>query len=85
MSKIYIVRHGQDEDNANGLLNGHRDKELTALGRQQAKVIAGKLKGDGIDVIYTSPLKRAYETAEIIAKELQIDQVIRDENLKERD
>ena len=30
--KIYIVRHGQDQDNANGLLNGHRDTTLTEIG-----------------------------------------------------
>ncbi|NBP56674.1 histidine phosphatase family protein [bacterium] len=32
MTKIYIIRHGQDQNNANGLLNGHRDTALTEIG-----------------------------------------------------
>ena len=34
MLKIYIARHGQNEDNANGILNGHRDLPLTDIGRK---------------------------------------------------
>jgi broad specificity phosphatase PhoE len=85
MTKFILVRHGQDEDNAEGLLNGHRDRPLTDLGRQQAAVVAEKLVGLGIDVAYASPLHRAYETASIIAKRLGIDQVIADQHLIERD
>lgn len=85
MADIYLVRHGQDEDNINGILNGHRDKPLTELGRQQAHTTAQKLKELGIQVIYASPLLRAYETARIIAAELGIDEVIADDELIERD
>jgi probable phosphoglycerate mutase len=69
MLKIYIVRHGQDEDNANGILNGRRDTPLTDIGVDQAREIAGKVRTSGIrfDSIYTSPLRRAQKTAEIIA------------------
>lgn len=85
MTKIFLVRHGQDEDNAKDILNGRRDTSLTELGRQQAKTVAEKLKDDDIEIIYSSPLKRAYETARIIASELGIDEVISDEHLIERD
>jgi broad specificity phosphatase PhoE len=85
MGKIFVVRHGQDEDNANLLLNGRRDRPLTALGRKQAEAAAQKLKKYHIDSIYSSPLKRAFETAQIIAKELGISRIQKDENLIERD
>lgn len=83
--KIFLVRHGQDTDNATGILNGRRDTELTELGREQAKKVAEKLKDNNVQIIYASPLKRAYETARIIATELGIDEVIADEHLIERD
>ena len=85
MSKIFLVRHGQDTDNAAGVLNGRRDTELTELGREQAKKVAEKLCSFGIQKIYASPLKRAHETASIIASELGIDEIISDVNLMERD
>ncbi|SRR5258708_6358602 len=85
MNKIYLCRHGQDEDNAAGILNGRRDMPLTELGRTQAKETAQKLKESGIEIVYASPLKRAYETARIIADTLKIDEVILDEHLVERD
>ncbi|KAL7440844.1 hypothetical protein ACHAXM_007515 [Skeletonema potamos] len=43
MVNIFISRHGQDVDNANGILNGHRNEPLTDLGRQQAKDVAAKM------------------------------------------
>ena len=85
MSKIFLVRHGQDKDNANGILNGRRDKDLTELGKEQAKTVADKLKDNNIQVIYSSFLKRTFRTAEIIAKELDIDKIIIEEDLIERD
>lgn len=85
MNKIFLVRHGQDTDNAAGILNGRRDTELTGLGRQQAKQVAEKLRDNGIQIIYASPLRRAYETARIIAEKLGIDEVIVDEHLIERE
>jgi len=85
MSKIFLVRHGQDIDNAAGILNGRRDSELTELGREQARRIAEKLRDNEVQIIYTSPLKRAYETARIIGTVLGIDEIITDEHLIERE
>lgn len=67
--EIYLARHGQNEDNVEGILNGHRDRPLTDLGRNQAResgqnVLEHKLS---FDVVLTSPLIRARETADIIA------------------
>lgn len=85
MSKIFLVRHGQDTDNAAGILNGRRDTELTELGRKQAGQVAEKLRDNDVQIIYASPLKRAYKTARIIAEILKIDEVVADEHLIERE
>ena len=70
MGKIYLARHGQDEDNAAEILNGRRDTNLTALGRTQAQALAYKIQDLGIDCIYTSPLRRAYDTGRICHEHL---------------
>ena len=72
MLKIYIARHGQNEDNANGILNGHRDLPLTELGRAQARELATGIKEKGLtfDAVFSSPLCRAYETGEIVTDTL---------------
>ncbi|MDX9893308.1 MAG: histidine phosphatase family protein [Patescibacteria group bacterium] len=85
MGKIFLVRHGQDKDNQQGILNGKRDSELTDLGRRQAATVVEKFKDIKIEAIYCSPLKRAYDTAKIIAAELGVNEVITDESLIERD
>lgn len=78
---IYVARHGQDLDNSNGILNGHRDEPLTELGRQQAMDVANKMKKAGftfstrttsspskiLSAIYSSPLQRAHETSKVFA------------------
>lgn len=76
MLNIYITRHGQDLDNEKGILNGHRDEALSVLGLQQANELAKKIneKSLSFDKIYSSPLQRAYKTASIIAKALQMDE-----------
>ena len=86
--KIYIARHGQDEDNANGIMNGQRNGALTELGRSQAKSLANEIRNLGLTFskIYSSPLKRAHETAQIIADTLDFKgEVELMDNLKERD
>jgi len=74
MLRIYLARHGQDEDNANGILNGRRDMPLTDKGVAQANDVAQKIVATDIRFshIYASPLKRAYRTAEIIAEALHM-------------
>ena len=69
MLKIYLARHGQNEDNANGILNGHRDMPLTEIGIAQAYEVAQKIHDAGLsfDTVLSSPLNRALKTAEIIS------------------
>jgi len=87
MLKIYLARHGQDQDNAAGILNGHRDKPLTNLGISQAHTLADKVKEKNLtfDVIYSSPLQRTFQTASIIGETLHIDNIIKLDELIERD
>lgn len=72
MGKIFLVRRGQDEDNANGILNGRRNTPLTNLGRAQARNVADKLAGEGITLVISTPLLRGLETAIIIRRRLGI-------------
>ena len=67
--EIFVARHGQNEDNVNGILNGHRDLPLTELGREQARQLGKGIKEAELtfDAVYSSPLYRAFETAEIVA------------------
>lgn len=87
MLKIYLARHGQNIDNANGILNGHRNLELTELGIKQANEVAVKIKKSDLtfDHIYTSPLKRAIQTAKIISEVSNNPQPVILQNLIERD
>lgn len=87
MTKIYLVRHGQDQDNADGILNGQRNQPLTEIGREQARVLAEKVKELDlhIDKVYGSPLDRAYNTAEAIADILNLEKPQKLDLLIERD
>jgi len=74
MLNIYLVRHGQDADNEKGILNGHRDEPLTALGLTQAERLAEFVKERNLsfDKVYSSPLQRAYVTATKITEALDL-------------
>lgn len=87
MLKIYLARHGQDQDNANKVLNGRRDEPLTDLGISQANQLAQKIKEADLkfDAIYSSPLQRAHKTAQIISGVLDLSDPIKSDYLIERD
>lgn len=66
-TRIILVRHGESEGNEKGLFRGRTDFPLTERGRTQARELAQALVGKDIRAVYTSPLIRARETAEMIA------------------
>lgn len=70
MKHLYFCRHGQTHANASGHWSGTFETPLTEVGKQQAKQAGLSAKNLGIDYIICSPLGRARETAEIIAKEI---------------
>lgn len=66
-TKLLLIRHGETNWNKLGKFQGSIDIELTDKGKKQAKLLNERLKGK-FDYIYTSPLKRAKETADILAR-----------------
>lgn len=81
--KILITRHGQTDWNVLGKIQGQTDIELNDNGRQQAKETGELIKNENIDIIITSPLKRAKETAKIINENFNVT-IIEDNRLMER-
>ncbi len=69
---IYIARHGQTEWNKQKRLQGRLNSALTKEGREQAKRLANFLKDRNIESIYSSPLGRSVETAQIVSEVLGI-------------
>lgn len=82
---IFVIRHGETDWNATGRWQGWEDIELNENGRTQAYHCAEKIKDRKWGAIITSPLKRARETADILATVLGIDNVQEDNDLIERD
>jgi probable phosphoglycerate mutase/uncharacterized phosphatase len=77
---IYIVRHGQTNWNLEGRYQGRMDVELNDTGIEQAKKIYDELKDIKFDIVFSSPLKRAYKTAQIICD----NDIIKDSRIIER-
>jgi probable phosphoglycerate mutase len=81
---ICVVRHGETDWNTAGVLQGWLDVRINERGRMQARELAQAFTGSRFTCVYTSPLSRALETAEIIAALLRLPPPVRHEGLKER-
>ena len=68
MTVLYLARHGETVDNANQILQGRTQGMLNEKGQEQAENLAKSLDGIQIDAVIASDLKRAIDTAEVIAK-----------------
>jgi len=83
--RLLLIRHGQSAGNAADRIQGLNDEPLTELGREQAQALAYRLRAQHcVDGLYSSPLLRALQTAEIVADVLGLDVQIED-RLKEYD
>ena len=86
---LVLVRHGQSEWNLKNLFTGWRDVGLTDLGREEARAAGARLKALGLtfDIAFTSALKRAQDSCDLILGELGQTglETIRDQALNERD
>jgi 2,3-bisphosphoglycerate-dependent phosphoglycerate mutase len=86
---LVLVRHGQSEWNLKNLFTGWKDVDLTAQGILEAKKAGEKLKARGIkfDVAFTSALKRAQKTLDLVLAEMGESKIpiFRDQALNERD
>jgi len=67
MLELVFIRHGQTEYNATRKVMGRRPIPLNEMGRGQAASVAKRLEGVELNAIFTSPMRRAVETSEIIA------------------
>jgi len=67
MTQVILVRHGETDWNVEQVFRGRIDIELNETGIKQAELLAEYLSDLKIEAIYSSPLKRALNTAEIIA------------------
>ena len=68
MTTIFLVRHGETVDNARQIMQGQTQGTLNEQGREQARQVAERLSGKAIDAVIASDLRRAIQTAEVIAK-----------------
>ena len=82
MTTLLLVRHGETDWNRDGRWQGGSDTQLNDLGREQARALADELDGN-IDVVYSSDLARARETADIVAAKLGLEVRV-DPRLRER-
>jgi broad specificity phosphatase PhoE len=67
---VLLARHGETDDNAARRFQGHRDPPLNDRGRAQARALADGLAEAGIRALWSSPLRRAHETAAIAGERL---------------
>ena len=72
MPRLYLVRHGETDWNRSGQIMGSRPVPLNANGMSQARELAQRLSTLPIQKLYSSPVDRARQTADIVASALQV-------------
>lgn len=81
VTKLYLIRHGETEQNKSGVLMGSTDTPLNDHGRMQALSLRERVNALEVDSIFASPLSRAAETASLVFGEQA--QIITDTSLQE--
>ena len=72
MASFVLIRHGETDWNVEGRYQGQADPPLNEKGFKQAELLAEKLIIYKLDILYTSPLSRAKQTAEVVAKKFHL-------------
>jgi len=81
---LYLVRHGETNFNKQGIVQGRGvDSELNQTGLAQAAALAKRFAANPVDAIYSSPLRRALQTAQTVAREISINEIPTDPGLEE--
>ncbi|MGD6871431.1 histidine phosphatase family protein [Sutcliffiella horikoshii] len=83
MTKLGFIRHGSTAWNKERRAQGSSNIPLDQDGIRDAESLANRIKNEDWDVIYSSDLLRAMQTAEIVARSLQVDEVFLDSRLQE--
>jgi 2,3-bisphosphoglycerate-dependent phosphoglycerate mutase len=73
---IWLARHGETADNAEGRVQGSIDTPLNERGREQARALAEQATALDLDALYTSQQSRALETARIVAERLGLEPIV---------
>ncbi len=69
MAKIYLIRHAESIANTQSIYQGQTyDTDLSELGKKQVRVLTKHLQKLNVNKIFTSPLKRTFQTAEVLHK-----------------
>ena len=84
MTEICLVRHGQTDWNFQEIIQGREDIPLNEVGKKQASQSAAALQAEAWDIIISSPLIRAQETAKEIAGATGLQSILLDERFVER-
>lgn len=80
--ELYLIRHGETDWNRQKRMQGQTDIPLNEYGRELARITAAAISDIDFDIVYSSPLIRAKETAQILIGNKKLD-IITDERLKE--
>lgn len=83
-TRIWIIRHGEPSQETRGRCYGHLDVELSGEGRKQMQSVADRLSNEPISAIYSSPRRRALESAAMLAESLHA-AIALEERLREID
>lgn len=81
---VYFFRHSETEWNSLGKLNGLSDVDLSEAGETEAHIVKQEIKNVCFNKVYSSPLKRAIETASILSG-YDVDEIVKCEEIIERD
>jgi broad specificity phosphatase PhoE len=84
VATLILARHGETDWNRGGIWQGHGDPPLNELGRRQAAELAVRLADVHVDTLYSSDLRRAYETATIVGRAKGLE-ITADPDLREMD
>ena len=72
MTSIVLIRHGETDWNIEGRYQGQADPPLNNQGVHQAQKLTAEIQDIGLDILYTSPLQRTKQTADILNEVLMI-------------
>jgi broad specificity phosphatase PhoE len=82
--RLLLIRHAESEGNAQGRLQGRKEYPLSERGTAQAAALAERLASANIAAVYASPIRRALDTAEAVAKRLELP-IVTDARVQEYD